>query len=210
MFLPVSAVSSSSHPERVAVESLGEARQCLVSGAGLGDEGYRGDGAGVVPAGELDAIGVALLVLQGARGRCVAPSSLRRGESEGAVSVPLEGRARDHGGEGPSRELAAERECNGMISSSRRREAVVVEALSLLSSDRQELTARAAIGCAEADAGGPSASVITLAGSGGHPHGFAQRYNRKPSSYSHLHSLRLSAAETCANDDGSNTPTVRS
>lgn len=47
-----------------------------------------------------------------------------------------------------------------MISSSRRREAVVVEALSLLSSDRQELTARALIGCAGADACGPSASVI--------------------------------------------------
>lgn len=47
-------------------EALGQARQWLEAGAGLCNEGERRRGPGKVPAGELDAIGIAGLVLEGA------------------------------------------------------------------------------------------------------------------------------------------------
>jgi hypothetical protein len=45
-------------------EALGQAGERLVAGAGLGYESQRRGGAGKVPAGELDALGLARLVLE--------------------------------------------------------------------------------------------------------------------------------------------------
>lgn len=53
------------YPECKVLQGLGQAGQRLVSGAGLGHEGQRRGGAGVVSARELDALCVAGLVLEG-------------------------------------------------------------------------------------------------------------------------------------------------
>lgn len=46
-------------------EALGQARQRLEPGAGLCNKGEGGGGAGKVSAGELDAAGLARLILEG-------------------------------------------------------------------------------------------------------------------------------------------------
>lgn len=51
------------------LQSLGEARQRLVPGTGLCDNGHTGDGTGDVSAGELDAVRITRLVGKGAGGR---------------------------------------------------------------------------------------------------------------------------------------------
>ena len=54
------------YPEGKVLQALGQARQRLVARAGLCDEGERRRRSGEVSARELDALGVARLVLEGA------------------------------------------------------------------------------------------------------------------------------------------------
>lgn len=61
-----SAQRSMAYPESEVGQALGQAGQRLEPGAGLGDEGERRRGAGKVSAGILDALGLALRVLEGA------------------------------------------------------------------------------------------------------------------------------------------------
>jgi len=101
------------YPECEVGKALGEAGQRLEARAGLGDEGERGRGPRKVSAGELDALGLAGLVLEGARGgRCEAPSLCRPEGvlgTGGTLGAPAGGGAREHGGvEGEGAELGAD------------------------------------------------------------------------------------------------------
>lgn len=85
-------------------EALGQAGQRLVSRASLCDQSQRRRGAGKVPAGELDALGLAGLVLEGARGRGREPALLRRRELAGSsLRAPAGGCAGQHRGESTDR-----------------------------------------------------------------------------------------------------------
>lgn len=65
--LPIaSLMGQAAYPECIVLQGLGQAGQRLVSGSSLGHQGEGGGGTGIVSARELDAVGLAGLVLEGA------------------------------------------------------------------------------------------------------------------------------------------------
>lgn len=82
------------HLERVAVQRLCQTRNKFVSGSRLCDEGDGGYRAGLISAGDLDAIRVAGLVCKGSRGSGVVAGGLELRLTE--KSLPESSGAREH------------------------------------------------------------------------------------------------------------------
>lgn len=83
--------------EGEALQTQGEARQGLVAGTGLGDNGKLGHRTGHVSAGELDAIGGAGLKGEGTRGGSSEAASRGGREVAGsALGWPSESRTGQH------------------------------------------------------------------------------------------------------------------